>query len=88
MNEKATTIDVAQGPFRREDFKIVNAHGRTLARLAVSTQIPTDMIHAIGDLLASSWSLRELLRHALSCSGSPADCGTCKEAANLSRHET
>lgn len=84
MSSKDTQIvvDVAHGRFRREGLKIINADGRTLARLNVSTQVPTSKLEAVGDLLASAWELRDLLKHVLICSGSPADCRTCRRAAN------
>lgn len=78
-------VNVARGPFRREGFNIVDANNRVLAKVSVSNRIPTQTIEAVGDLLASSWGLRELLRHVLMCSGSPADCETCREADNHAR---
>lgn len=75
------------GPFRREGFKVIDINGRSLARISVSNRIPTREIENTGDLLAASWSLRELLRHVLTCSGSPSDCESCAEADTLSREE-
>lgn len=73
------------GPFKRKDLKIVDGEGRAIASVRVSNRVPTSAIEATGDLLASSWQLRELLRHVLTCSGSPSDCDSCKEAADLIR---
>lgn len=72
-----TTID---GPFKREGAKIVDANGLRLATMATSLRVTSEELDKAGDLLAASWELRELLRHTLTCSGSPTDCETCAAA--------
>ena len=78
-----TLIDAVPGPFKRQDFKIVDGNGRKIATVATSVRVPTEIIEGVGDLLASSWDLRELLRHVLACSGSPTNCKHCKVASEL-----
>lgn len=75
-----TTID---GPFKRDGFKIVDANGLRLASMATSLRVTSEELERAGDLLAASWQLRELLCHVLTCSGSPADCESCRAASEL-----
>lgn len=85
LTEQVDAVAVP-GPFRYEAFKVRDARGRILASLHMSSRISTSAIDDIGKLFAASWDLRELLRHALSCSGTPIDCETCKEATERLIH--
>lgn len=71
------------GPFRRREYNIIDAGGRKLAVLAASARVPTEDVYRVGDLLAAAWDLRQLLRHVLTCSGSPDDCESCRAASEL-----
>jgi hypothetical protein len=77
------TLITIVGPFKRDGYKITDADGVRLAELRTSLGVTTQELELAGDLLASAWTLRELLRHVLACSGSPSNCDDCKEAANL-----
>lgn len=80
---KSLITEMAPGPFVRDDFKIVDANGRKIATLCMSSRIPTASLESLGDLLASSWSLQGYLQHVLMCSGTPDDCEHCKQASEM-----
>lgn len=81
------SMEVVPGPFRYGDFRVRDTRGRILASMHMSARVPTDALNNAGKLLAASWNLRQLLRHVLMCSGTPAECEACKEAEAAANDE-